>query len=196
MPSGRVHMHHYDGHILCSGNIQGSGFALATKAQGTRRPGPALVHLPHPPPPSLRFSRPPSCGTRRQLCRQRCTFYNSPDGAVRRDQHVRACDSQVDGISAFTNQFLGYDLLARRWVPYTHVYTFGETFSGICMLGLMIAGPRHLVVRSQLSSTVIYPDLQSIRAQEPIGRDDQVGRRRDVPHTRRAKSNFEPWHGQ
>jgi hypothetical protein len=32
--------------------------------------------------------------------------------------------------------FLGYDLLARRWVPYATVYPFAEALAGI----LMIAG--------------------------------------------------------
>lgn len=37
---------------------------------------------------------------------------------------------------SFTNQFLGYDLLAMKWVPYAYIYPFAETLAGI----LMIAG--------------------------------------------------------
>lgn len=37
---------------------------------------------------------------------------------------------------SFTNQFLGYDLLAMKWVPYAYIYPFVETLAGI----LMIAG--------------------------------------------------------
>jgi glutaredoxin len=40
---------------------------------------------------------------------------------------------EVDG---FATMFLGYDLLARRWVPYAYLYPFGEAVAGI----LMIAG--------------------------------------------------------
>ena len=32
--------------------------------------------------------------------------------------------------------FLGYDLLARRWVRYAYVYPFGEALAGV----LMVAG--------------------------------------------------------
>lgn len=39
----------------------------------------------------------------------------------------------VDG---FATMFLGYDLLARRWVPYAYLYPFGEALAGV----LMIAG--------------------------------------------------------
>lgn len=34
----------------------------------------------------------------------------------------------------FTNQFLGYDLLAQRYVPYAYLYPFLETFAGIGMI--------------------------------------------------------------
>lgn len=37
---------------------------------------------------------------------------------------------------SFTNQFLGYDLLAQKWVRYAFIYPFAETGAGI----LMIAG--------------------------------------------------------
>ena len=39
-------------------------------------------------------------------------------------------------LSSFSNQFLGYDLLAQRVVPYAYVYPFAEAFAGV----LMIAG--------------------------------------------------------
>ncbi len=39
----------------------------------------------------------------------------------------------VDG---FATMFLGYDLLAKRWLPYAYLYPFGEALAGI----LMIAG--------------------------------------------------------
>ena len=35
---------------------------------------------------------------------------------------------------AFTNQFLGYDLLAQKWVPYATIYPFAEAFVGIGMI--------------------------------------------------------------
>lgn len=39
-------------------------------------------------------------------------------------------------IDSFATMFLGYDLLARRWVPYAYLYAFGEALAGI----LMVAG--------------------------------------------------------
>lgn len=39
-------------------------------------------------------------------------------------------------IDSFATMFLNYDLLARRWVPYGHVYPFAEGTAGV----LMIAG--------------------------------------------------------
>ena len=37
-------------------------------------------------------------------------------------------------LTSFTNQFLGYDLLAQRYVPYAYVYPFAEALAGILML--------------------------------------------------------------
>ncbi|MAZ39456.1 MAG: hypothetical protein CMF49_04985 [Legionellales bacterium] len=51
-----------------------------------------------------------------------------------------ACSMCVLGIMklrdlyGFTNQFLGYDLLAMRWVPYAYIYPFLEVAAGVLML--------------------------------------------------------------
>jgi len=37
----------------------------------------------------------------------------------------------VDG---FATMFLGYDLLAKRWVPYAYLYPFGEALAGVLMI--------------------------------------------------------------
>jgi glutaredoxin len=45
---------------------------------------------------------------------------------------------------AFSNQFITYDVLARRVVRYAYVYPFAEAFAGICMIAgiwTMIAAP-------------------------------------------------------
>ncbi|GMQ52665.1 glutaredoxin family protein [Halopseudomonas aestusnigri] len=39
-------------------------------------------------------------------------------------------------LESFSNMFLGYDLLAQRWVRYAYLYPFGEALAGV----LMIAG--------------------------------------------------------
>jgi glutaredoxin len=36
-------------------------------------------------------------------------------------------------IESFSNAFLGYDLLARRWVPYAYIYPFAELAAGVLM---------------------------------------------------------------
>ena len=40
-------------------------------------------------------------------------------------------------LDGFTNGFLGYDLLAQRYVPYAWVYPFAEAFAGIGMMALI-----------------------------------------------------------
>ena len=43
---------------------------------------------------------------------------------------------KLQDVESFSTMFLNYDLLARRWVPYSYVYPFAEGLAGI----LMIAG--------------------------------------------------------
>ncbi|GGB32932.1 membrane protein [Sphingomonas metalli] len=52
-------------------------------------------------------------------------------------------------VEGFTNGFLGYDLLARRWVPYAYVYPFAEALAGVLMLAgalLWLAVPVALAI--------------------------------------------------
>jgi hypothetical protein len=37
-------------------------------------------------------------------------------------------------VESFSSMFLGYDLLARRWIPYSYVYPFAEALAGILMI--------------------------------------------------------------
>lgn len=41
---------------------------------------------------------------------------------------------KLQDVEAFTNQFLGYDLLSQRWVRYAYIYPFAEAYAGIGML--------------------------------------------------------------
>jgi glutaredoxin len=43
---------------------------------------------------------------------------------------------KLQDVEGFSMGFLGYDLLARRWVPYARIYPFAEGLSGV----LMVAG--------------------------------------------------------
>ena len=44
-------------------------------------------------------------------------------------------------LESFSTMFLGYDLLAQRWVPYAYIYPFAEALAGI----LMIAGTLDII---------------------------------------------------
>ena len=43
---------------------------------------------------------------------------------------------KLQNVESFATMFLNYDLLAKRWVPYSYIYPFAEGLAGI----LMIAG--------------------------------------------------------
>jgi len=43
---------------------------------------------------------------------------------------------KLQNIESFSSMFLNYDLLAKRWVPYSYIYPFAEGGAGV----LMIAG--------------------------------------------------------
>lgn len=48
---------------------------------------------------------------------------------------------KLQDLESFSTMFLNYDLLARRWVPYSYIYPFAEAIAGI----LMIAGALHWI---------------------------------------------------
>ena len=41
---------------------------------------------------------------------------------------------KLQDVESFSTMFLNYDLLARRWVPYGHVYPFAELLAGVLMI--------------------------------------------------------------
>ncbi|MBV2144452.1 glutaredoxin [Falsochrobactrum sp. TDYN1] len=43
---------------------------------------------------------------------------------------------KLQNVESFATMFLNYDLLAKRWVPYSYIYPYAEGFSGV----LMVAG--------------------------------------------------------
>lgn len=42
---------------------------------------------------------------------------------------------KLQNIESFATMFLNYDLLAKRWVPYSYIYPFAEGLAGILMIG-------------------------------------------------------------
>jgi hypothetical protein len=43
---------------------------------------------------------------------------------------------KLQNVESFSTMFLGYDLLAQRWLPYSYIYPFGEALAGV----LRVAG--------------------------------------------------------
>lgn len=41
---------------------------------------------------------------------------------------------KLQNVESFSSMFLGYDLLAKRWVPYGYIYPFAEALAGILMV--------------------------------------------------------------
>jgi glutaredoxin len=48
---------------------------------------------------------------------------------------------KLQDVESFATMFLGYDLLAQRWVPYAWIYPFAEATAGV----LMVAGALHWI---------------------------------------------------
>lgn len=42
---------------------------------------------------------------------------------------------KLQDVERFSTMFLNYDLLAKRWVPYSYIYPFAEGIAGILMIG-------------------------------------------------------------
>lgn len=42
---------------------------------------------------------------------------------------------KLQNVESFSTMFLNYDLLAKRWVPYSYLYPFAEGLAGILMIG-------------------------------------------------------------
>ncbi|MHA3980722.1 MauE/DoxX family redox-associated membrane protein [Halovulum sp. GXIMD14794] len=47
---------------------------------------------------------------------------------------------KLQDVEGFVNGFLGYDLLARRYVPYGYAYPFAELYAGVGMMALIGSG--------------------------------------------------------
>lgn len=41
-------------------------------------------------------------------------------------------------IDSFATMFLGYDLLAKRWLPYAYIYPFAEGLAGVLMIAMVL----------------------------------------------------------
>jgi glutaredoxin len=72
-------------------------------------------------------------------------------------------------LEGFSTQFLGYDLLAQRYVPYAYFYAFAEGLAGVLMIagtGLWLAIPLALLIGSVGAVSVfkaVYIDKRELK---------------------------------
>ncbi len=66
---------------------------------------------------------------------------------------------KLQDVDKFATMFLGYDLLARRWVPYASIYPFAEGAAGVLMAGHLLPWlsiPLALFIGSVGAASVFY----------------------------------------
>lgn len=66
---------------------------------------------------------------------------------------------KLQNIESFSTMFLNYDLLARRWVPYSYVYPFAEGLAGVLMIAQVlnwVSIPVALVIGTIGAVSVFY----------------------------------------
>lgn len=52
---------------------------------------------------------------------------------------------KLQNVETFATMFVNYDLLAKRWVPYSYIYPFAEGLAGILMVAGALQGLSILV---------------------------------------------------
>jgi len=76
---------------------------------------------------------------------------------------------KLQDIESFSSMFLGYDMLARRWVPYAYAYPFAEAGAGVLMTAGMLtwlSAPVALVIGGIGTVSVfkaVYLDKRDIK---------------------------------
>lgn len=76
---------------------------------------------------------------------------------------------KLKDLNAFSMQFITYDLLAMRWIPYSYIYPFAEAYAGIGMLAKLptfLVAPVGIAIGSLGAVSVIkavYIDKRDIK---------------------------------
>ena len=76
---------------------------------------------------------------------------------------------KLQDLEKFSTMFLGYDLLAQRWVPYSYIYPFAEGLAGVLMVaGVLtwLAAPLALVIGTIGAVSVfkaVYIDKRALK---------------------------------
>jgi glutaredoxin len=66
---------------------------------------------------------------------------------------------KLQDVESFSTMFTGYDLLARRWVPYSYIYPFAEALAGLLMLSgrlTWLSAPIAIFIGTIGAVSVIY----------------------------------------
>ena len=86
---------------------------------------------------------------------------------------------KLQDVERFTGTFLGYDLLARRWVPYAYFYAYAELLAGVLMTAHVLtwlSAPVAFVIGSIGAVSVlkaVYIDHRELRC-ACVGGDSRV----------------------
>lgn len=86
---------------------------------------------------------------------------------------------KLQDVESFSTMFLNYDLLARRWVPYSYLYPYGEAAAGVLMFaGVLpvVSGPIALFIGAVGAASVfkaVYVEKREIKC-ACVGGDSKV----------------------
>jgi glutaredoxin len=76
---------------------------------------------------------------------------------------------KLQNVESFATMFLNYDLLAKRWVPYSYIYPFAEALAGLLMVGGLLTWlsvPTALIIGSVGAVSVVkavYIDKRELK---------------------------------
>jgi glutaredoxin len=76
---------------------------------------------------------------------------------------------KLQNLETFTNMFLNYDLLAKRWVPYGYVYPYAEGLAGVLMVAgalTWVSAPVALIIGTIGAASVfkaVYIDKRELK---------------------------------
>lgn len=76
---------------------------------------------------------------------------------------------KLQDVERFSSMFLGYDLLARRWVPYAYIYPFAEAMAGVLMISgalIWLSAPVALFIGTIGAASVfkaVYIDKRELK---------------------------------
>lgn len=76
---------------------------------------------------------------------------------------------KLQDVESFSTMFLNYDLLARRWVPYSYLYPYAEAAAGLLMIGgvlPLVSGPIALFIGAVGAVSVfkaVYIDKRELK---------------------------------